>query len=338
MSAREADRGRLEPSDLFVALEERYAHARELNTRAEAMAERPLDGSISKRFLIGLVDCRLDHSQTPALVHPVFEKILLGIRSRLTANGCDLLLSATRSLGSGDEARRISVEQTIDRGADALIAWGMGSKEPEVEPIVASGLPAMFIDVDVLAERTGYVMSSNIEAMAAITRHLYEAGYRRIAHIAGHLNARPGPDRLFGYRSELDRLGLPLRPEYTEFGEFDHTSGYNAMKRLVSLPEPPDAVTAASDSIAVGAMVAIGEAGLRIPEDIAVTGFDDEGFAATLRPSLTSVRQDASGMGTAAAEAVLRMLENEAIEPPVIVLPTELIVRESSAPRNLVGD
>ena len=84
--------------------------------------------------------------------------------------------------------------------------------------------------------------------------------------------------------------------------------------------------------MAIAAMVAVADAGLRVPEDIAVTGFDDAPFAATVKPGLTTVRQDSVGMGTAAAEAILRMLEHPDEPPPTLVIPTELIVRESSGP------
>jgi LacI family transcriptional regulator len=135
---------------------------------------------------------------------------------------------------------------------------------------------------------------------------------------------------LFGYKSELGRLGLPSVPEYVEEGDFFVVSGYEAAKRLLALPEPPDAIACASDAMAISAMAAIEEAGLRIPEDIAVTGFDDADFAVTVQPALTTVRQDAIGMGTAAAEAILRMLEDPEIAPPVVIIPTELVIRESS--------
>ncbi len=199
--------------------------------------------------------------------------------------------------------------QTIERGVDGHIAWGVAYGDPECEPILSSGLPVIFVDNDVIGEYAGSVMSNNVESMATIVNHLYETGRRRIAHISGHYNTRPGTDRLLGYRSELERLRLPAPPEYVVEGDFFHDSGFDAAKLLLALPEQPDSIACASDSMAVGAMAAIEQAGLRVPEDIAVTGFDDADYAATVRPSLTTVRQDTIGMGTAAAEAVLRMLD-----------------------------
>ena len=258
--------------------------------------------------------------------------MLLGVRGRLTANDCDVLLCATRSIGAEESLRRAAAVQTIERGVNGIIAWGTAFVDPECEPILESGLPAIFVDNDVIGARAGSVMSANLDAMKGIVNHLYETGRRRIAHISGHYETRPGPDRLFGYRSELKRLGLPDPAEYVIEGDFFQDSGFEGTKRLLALPDPPDAITCASDSMAVGAMAAIGQSGLRVPEDIAVTGFDDADFAATVVPALTTVRQDPVRMGTAAAEALLRMLENPDSSPPVVLIETELIVRESSGP------
>ena len=150
-------------------------------------------------------------------------------------------------------------------------------------------VPAIFIDLDPIGRRAGYVMSGNVAAMASVVSHLHDTGRDRIAYICGLQNTRPGPDRLFGYRSEIDRLGLPAPDEYVEQGDYYHHSSYEATKRLLALPERPDAITCASDIMAIGAMMAITETGLRIPEDVAVTGFDDAPFAAGIKPSLTTV-------------------------------------------------
>ena len=139
----------------------------------------------------------------------------------------------------------------------------------------------------------------------------------------------PATDRLFGYRSELSRLGLDQRPEYVVEGDYYHGTGYQRTKQLLALPEPPDAIVAASDMMAAGAIVAIEETGLRVPDDIAVVGFDDAPFASAMKPALTTVRQNALGLGMAAADSVLAMLDNPDDPPPVVIFPTELVVRES---------
>ncbi|MGC9974577.1 MAG: substrate-binding domain-containing protein [Gaiellaceae bacterium] len=322
-------RGLLTPAQAFALFLEEPEAAHEISVRAEAMSERWSHNAIPRRLIIGLISSLLP---IPDFRHPVFERILVGVRSRLAANSCDLLLCSTRSFGVDDELWRAAAEQIVAREVDALIAFGISDDDPEYKPILDSGLPVIFVDNDVIGSHAGSVMSANVDGMAEVVRHLHETGRRRIAHISGHLGTRPGTDRLFGYKTELDRLELPSRPEYVEQGDYFAPSGYEAAQRLLALPEPPDAIACASDSMAIGAMAAIEEASLRIPEDIAVSGFDDAEFAVTVRPRLTTMRQDAIGMGTVAAEAVLRMLKDPEAAPPVVVIPTELIIRESSGP------
>ena len=104
------------------------------------------------------------------------------------------------------------------------------------------------------------------------------------------------------------------------------------MRRLLALPRPPTAVFAASDDIAIGALNAIAEAGLSVPGDVAVVGFDDAQIAPLLRPSLTTIRQDKDALGNAAGTTLVAMIESEDAAPPELVLPVELVVRESSGP------
>lgn len=324
-----SSRGHLTPAGIYAALDNDFADAETLRERTDAMAEQLAHARVAGRFLVGLVTAVYEVEEFD---HPFFGPVFRGLRSRLVAGGCDLILCGNRPARPGDPLRMAALERTIDRGADALIVWGAGRDDPEIEMILKTEVPAVFIDIDPIGKRAGYVMSDNVGAMAQVVRHLYETGRRRIAHISGLQNSRPGPDRLLGYRSELARLGLPTPPTYVEQGDYYQRSAYEACTRLLDLPEPPDAISCASDVMAIAAMVAIEQAGLHVPEDIAVTGFDDADFAASVRPSLTTVRQDAAGLGTAAAEAILRMLAHPDAQPPTLVLPGELIIRASSGP------
>jgi LacI family transcriptional regulator len=326
---RDSDDSRATVVSLFAELDAELAATDELRSRTEALAESPSLEREAGRYLIGLITAVYEVSE---LAHPFFGRVFMGARGRLDAGGCDLLLCAARPARPGDPLRAGAVERTINRGVDAMIVWGVGNNDPELGRIIASGVPSVFIDHDPLGERVAHVMSDNVDAMAKVVDHLYEGGRRRIAHIAGLQNTRPGLDRLFGYRSELSQLGLPGPDGYIEQGDYYHHSAREATERLLQMPEPPDAITCASDMMAIGAMFAIEEAGLRVPHDIAVTGFDDAEFATRLSPTLTTVRQDAFGLGTAAAEALLRMLANPDDPPRVVVLPAELVVRESSGP------
>jgi LacI family transcriptional regulator len=145
--------------------------------------------------------------------------------------------------------------------------------------------------------------------------------------INGPRNTIASLDRYQGYLDALRERGMPLIPELVAEGEFSDTTGYLAMKRL--LPNCPDAVFVASDAMAFAAMRAIQEAGLRIPEDIAVVGFDDIPAAANSKPALTTVRQPIQRTGSVAAEMLIDMIEHPDPQPRRIVLPTELVIRSS---------
>jgi LacI family transcriptional regulator len=314
---------------LFAELDTQLEEAEELRARSEGLAEGLDPKEVAGRWLVGLVTAVYEVID---LSHPFFGPVFMGSRSRLVAGGCDLLICANRPTRAGDPRRAAAVDRTIGRGVDALMVWGIGNDDPELGPILEAGLPTVFVDHDPLGKRTAHVMSDNVSAMTEMVDHLYLGGRRHIAHIAGNQNTRAGLDRLFGYRSQLSHLGLEAPEEYVQQGNYYHRSAYEGARRLLALPEPPDAITCASDMMAVGAMLAIEEAGLHVPEDVALTGFDDAEFATRLKPPLTTVRQDAHGLGTAAAETLLRMLADPEAVPSVVVLPAELVIRESSGP------
>src|SRR5690606_1901538 len=211
---------------------------------------------------------------------------------------------------------------------DGVVLIDSGTWDASLQRLADSKIPCVTLDRPAAGPRTTYVTSDNVGGARLAVRHLYARGRRTIATIAGPIRTRPGAERLRGYIGELERLGLPHRPELIVEGDFYLSGGYAAMRRLLELPERPDAVFVAGDEMALGAMRAIGEAGLKVPEDIALVGFDDLEVAALVQPGLTTIAQDKAGFGTAAAAAVLAMI-NGGGSPPRI-LPTTLIVRGSS--------
>jgi LacI family transcriptional regulator len=204
------------------------------------------------------------------------------------------------------------------------------AEEPELKKLVASGTPVVAVDLVLADRRASYVASDNVGGARLAVRHLHELGHTRIATIVGLSHTRPAADRLLGYRAELQELGLEPRAEYEVPGDFYIESGEAAMRTLLSLPEPPTAVFAASDMMAVGAIQAIEDTGLRCPDDIAIVGFDDIQLAELVSPALTTIRQDKRELGTAAARSLVQLIDDTGAAPHVSVLPVELIVRESS--------
>ena len=330
MTPREEDRfsgfrGRLTASEVYASLDKERGG----DPWMEGVAGLSVRQDEAKKRrgprLIGIVSAVPDLAQA---MHPFFGPVFSGIKARIVAARCDMFVPTYNPQSPlGPDAR--AIERCYAYGAEGLIIMGVDATDPDFAPLLESGRPIVLVDCQVIGQRVGYVISDNMEGSAAAVRHLHSLGRRRIATITGIMQTRPAIDRLFGYRSELSSLGLEERPEYVVEGDYYHGSGYEKTKELLALPEPPDAIVAASDMTAVGAIVAIEEAGLRVPDDIAVVGYDDSPFAAAMWPALTTVRQDALGLGMAAADSVLAMLEKPDDPPPTVVFPTELIIRES---------
>lgn len=194
---------------------------------------------------------------------------------------------------------------------------------------LSGSLPLVFggrqLDTD---ESGGYTVDVDNEHGAELgTRHLVERGATRIATIAGPQDMPPGVDRLHGWRTALETAGLAA--DLVEPGEFTAASGAAAMRRLLEREPALDGLFAANDQMAMGALSALAEAGRRVPDDVAVVGFDDDRYAATTTPALTTVRQPSSKMGAEMATKLVRLIEGQAVESAT-VLPTELVVRASA--------
>ena len=258
------------------------------------------------------------------------DDICCAIRANAFRHDIDLL---TLSCVTPGESRGTSLLELCRRhGAEGIIVVSLPYDDPETTALADSELPCVAIDIDLLGSRAGFVMSDNVSGAVQAVHHLAERGCRRIAFLSGYGVERVCIDRRFGYQSELARLGLEQRQEYVRLAKWDHGIAYEETRQLLELPAPPDGIFAASDVMAIGAMKAILDKGLRIPEDVAVVGFDDIDYAQLLTPSLTTIRQNRADLAGAAVEALLKMLERPKEAPPVSVLQVELVVRESSAP------
>ena len=174
------------------------------------------------------------------------------------------------------------------------------------------------------------VGATNWAGGLSATEHLIGLGHRRIGVVAGPRTLSCSRARLDGYRAALSAAGIPLDPGLIAQGNFQHESGYTAGGRLLDLAEPPTAVFATSDQMALGVCEAARRRGLRVPADLSVTGFDDLPEARWSSPPLTTVRQPLAEMGGLAAHTVLRLARGETLQAPRIELATELVVREST--------
>jgi len=261
--------------------------------------------------------------------HPFYQVILDGIKRKATEFGYDLLILSHEGIEYGDDSTFFVTRARRHQVEGAIL---MGVREPDLESFVKFKIPAVTIDFEPQTKIEGLfgvVRSDNVAGAEMAVTHLHSLGHRRIAHIAGLLNTSAGIGRLVGYRNALEQLGLPYRDEYVVEADYRYGTGCEAMRKFLALPEPPDAVFAASDMSALGAMRAIRELGQRVPDDVAIVGYDDILFASLSIPTLTTVRQDKDELGESACGALIELVEGRASSLPQLILPVELIVRES---------
>jgi len=161
------------------------------------------------------------------------------------------------------------------------------------------------------------------------TRYLISRGYRKIACIAGPLDKTTARHRLEGYRLAMARAGLDIPEGYEVVSDFEFGGGVNAMKQLLSLPEPPQAVFTGNDAVAVGVYQALFQAGMSVPDDMAVIGYDDIELAKYLTPPLTTINQPKDSLGELAIETLIYRLKYPDTKPQVLVLTPELVERAS---------
>ncbi len=178
-------------------------------------------------------------------------------------------------------------------------------------------------------ETDTYVTYSNRDSAADMVRYLLNRGHQRIAVIAGHPHSYPTAQRLLGIQMALQQAGLALPQEYIRYGDWEYESGKQQTKELLKLDPLPTAVFAMNDLMAAGCMAELMAAGLRIPEDIAVAGFDNREIAAYLQPSLTTVSLPTTEIGTEAALRIIDMINNPSPHPVRKIIHCSIVERDS---------
>ena len=204
--------------------------------------------------------------------------------------------------------------------------------------LLAAGTQFVMVErPDVHTDQISYVTVDNIEATITAMNHLINLGRQRISTITGALDNVDGIDRLKGYRKALEHSAIDLDENLIYEGDFSQNSGYRGMKQL--LKHDVDAVFASNVPTAIGAMNAIAEAGLRIPEDIAIIGFDDLPSTLETKPPLTTVRQPIREKAILATRMLINQIEGNTKSPQQVLLPTQLVIREScGAMRQMARD
>ncbi|GGN11346.1 DNA-binding LacI/PurR family transcriptional regulator [Actinoplanes campanulatus] len=253
---------------------------------------------------------------------PFFGQIMMGASTALEKTDLHLVLSLATT---GHGQRRLeSFLQT--RGADGVMLVALRGDDPLIDIAARSGLPTVFIGLPMHGTPPFYVEADNAGGARAATEYLLRAGRRRIAMITGPDDTAVGRERRRGYTEAHMLAGL--RPYATAPGNFMEAGGAAAMRALLSEHPDLDAVLAANDNMAAGALWVLRDAGRTVPDDVAVVGFDDLPIALHTDPKLTTIHQPVQALGREAARMLIELLDGTQPEP--FILPTKVIVRESA--------
>jgi LacI family transcriptional regulator len=269
---------------------------------------------------------------TVPIVHAAyFAFILSGAAEALYENDMRVVLCPTMHLHD----REVSLLDRLMHGMTdgALLVLPEETSE-ELGALVDLGYRFVVVDpLEPLDERIPSVGASHSSGANEATRHLLSLGHRRIGAIGGPSGWMATEERLKGYHAALTAAGVMRDPALELNSDFEIQGGYGAALGLLrSRPDPPTAIFAFNDNLAIGAMQAVRKLGLRVPEDVSIVGFDDSEEAAIVTPALTTVRQPLAEMGRMAVSLLTRLLENQRLEALRVELATKLVVRDSTAP------
>ncbi len=292
-----------------------YQAMRELNYRPDAIAR-----SLRRRRThnIGMI--------VPDIAHPFLAEVARGVEDRGFELGYNVILCDS----AGDLEREADyIDLLLEKKADGIVFVAAGESSNHIRDLIEQGVPVVVCDRELPEVEVDTVIADNMKSGYQATQHLIELGHRRIGCIAGPEELNISSKRLQGYKAALEQHGIPLREELIIQGDFRYRGGYEATRQLLTMDEPPTAIFASNDLMAIGAICAASELKLRIPQDVAIIGCDDIALASFTNPRLTTVAQPKREMGAIAVEMLVERIKDKDSLPARRVLPTALVLRDS---------
>lgn len=256
--------------------------------------------------------------------NPFFTSVLTGIESTLQQAGYILLLGNSNE---NPQIEQLHLNAFLEEGVAGIIFAPTTNSRTRYEKVLGFGIPMLTIDRVVEGLKVDTVTINNVDAAYHATNHLLKLGHRDVAFISGPENMSTSRFRQLGYQQAMRDAGR-LATQIVS-GNFRQDGGYDAMQVLIKEVHRPTAIVVANNLMTLGAIQCIHEHGLAIPEDIAVVGFDDMPWAATIQPPLSVIAQPTFEMGTVAAKLLLDRIQNPDHPIQRITLETQLIIRKS---------
>ncbi|WP_085524609.1 LacI family DNA-binding transcriptional regulator [Tuberibacillus sp. Marseille-P3662] len=263
----------------------------------------------------------------PRISNNVFSEILSGIEWVANQQGYQVILKQPNK--SFSKANYDYIDYLRQQQVDGVIFLTVQPREVNFDKTSQSDAVVSVSDyLDPPPCPT--VMVDNEMSGGKATQHLIQLGHDSISHISGPMDLPMSQDRLKGYVQALESHALPVKDEWIQEGDFTIDSGYQIMNQLLTLNHPPTAVFAANDEMAMGAIKAAHNRGVHIPNDLSIVGFDDIKFSSVMEPGLTTIAQPMFDMGKKAMTLLLERMNGTTIMDQKVILPTKLVVRESS--------
>ena len=265
---------------------------------------------------------------------PFFSEILQGIEEVAQEHGYSMLMAASQR----DPKREQAIVQDMrERHVDGLIICSASFSSPQRRNLLEYGIPIVMVNNQAAEEYRYSIYHDDVDGSRQVTRYLIELGHKRIAYLGNSLSGRTTQDRLTGFRRELDATGLTIPTEYVyEVPGGLPEDGLIALEHFMDLPRRPTAIFCFNDMLAIGVLNGLQVAGIQVPEDISVVGFDNIVFSAYTNPPLTTLDQPKRYIGAEAAHLTLGLLEPHTVEEPlekkIQKLKGNLLIRQSTAP------
>ena len=279
--------------------------------------------SSKKSMIIGVTIPRIEH----ALLDNYIAQILSGVTNIALKNNYRIMLLPFNP-EEGDRNEFVNWHRS--KMVDGLILLKTLHRDERIAALAEQHVPFVLANHKYYADGVNFIDVNNAKGIALAVEYLVAKGHSEIAFVTGDLRETNALDRLNGFKKVMQKLGLPLREDWIINGQFNREIAYRESAKLFADKKRPDAVVCSDDYMAIGVINRIKELGLSVPDDVAVTGFDDIEIAEFLRPALTTVRQPIENIGRVAAETLIKILNENVNKPVHRLLNVELIPRESA--------
>jgi len=321
-----AQRAGVSPTTVSHVINETRFVSEELRVRVlEAMEELNYQRSAVARSL------RRKETQTigmmvPDSSNPFFAEVARGIEDTSFSQGYSVILCNS----DGDmEKEQFYINVLVEKRVDGIIFVAAGGSAQHIRSLLERDMPLVVVDREIAGVEVDSVLTDNLHGGYLATKHLIELGHRRIGCITGPSDLTPSAERVLGYKRALTEHNLAVDENLIRKGNFHYESGHKAVLEFLTMDDPPTAIFACNDLMAVGAISGARKQSWRVPEDLAIVGFDDIALASFANPPLTTIAQPKYEMGTLAVQMLMERIKDKTIPPRRRLLETTLVVRES---------